>query len=51
MIGVRVALPGEGKSLTMSIQIKEWLDQGKTIYTNLHCNEERENYHYFNISL
>jgi len=48
MIGVRVALPGEGKSLTMSIQIKEWLDQGKTIYTNLHCNEERENYHYFN---
>jgi len=47
MIYVRVGKPGEGKSLTASMDIKELLDAGHTVYTNLHLNESRENYVYF----
>jgi len=47
MLFIRVGKPGEGKSLTASMDIRERLDRGVTIYTNLHLNETRENYHYF----
>lgn len=47
MIGLRVALPGEGKSLTASREIREAVQKGRTVYTNIHCNEESPFYHYF----
>jgi len=47
MIYVRVGKPGEGKSLTASMDIKDLLDGGFNVYTNLHLNERRPNYHYF----
>lgn len=47
MISVLVGLPGEGKSLTASMEIRYFLNKGHTIYTNLHLDESRPNYHYF----
>lgn len=47
MIYIRVGKPGEGKSLTASIDIRERLDKGIKVYTNLHLREDRENYFYF----
>lgn len=47
MISVKVGHPGEGKSSTTSLEIRRWLDQGIHVYTNLHLNESRHNYHYF----
>lgn len=47
MISAIVGLPGEGKSLTASIKMRELLDKGYTIYTNIHLAEDRPNYHYF----
>jgi len=29
------------------MEIREWLDKGLQVYTNLHLNETRPNYHYF----
>lgn len=47
MITARLGRPGQGKSLTGSIHIKEQLDMGITVYSNLHLNESRANYFYF----
>lgn len=47
MLYATIGKPGEGKSLTASIEIRELLDQGITVYSNLHLNEKRENYRYF----
>jgi len=47
MISAVIGLPGEGKSLTTSMKIKEDLDLGRTVYTNIHLNERRPNYHFF----
>jgi len=49
MISLVAGLPGEGKSLTTSIQIREDLDRGINVYTSLHLNEDRPNYHYFEV--
>jgi len=47
MISALVGLPGEGKTLTASKRIREDLDRGRVIFTNIHLNEKRPNYHYF----
>jgi len=47
MITAKVGRVGEGKSATASREIRYWLDKGLQVYTNLHLNEQRENYHYF----
>jgi len=47
MIYCIVGKPGEGKSLTASKEIKDLIDSGYTVYTNLHLNESRKNYRYF----
>jgi len=47
MISIILGLPGEGKSLTTSMQIKKDLDAGIQVYTSLHLNETRPNYHFF----
>lgn len=39
--------PGEGKSFRGSRLVREELDQGRNVYTNLHLNETRSNYYYF----
>jgi len=49
MISLVAGLPGEGKSLTTSMQIREDLDRGINVYTSLHLNETRPNYHYFEV--
>jgi len=47
MISALIGLPGEGKTLTASMRIREDLDHGRTVFSNIHLNEERPNYHYF----
>jgi len=49
MISLVAGLPGEGKSLTTSMQIREDLDRGINVYTSLHLNETRPNYHFFEV--
>jgi len=49
MISLVAGLPGEGKSLTTSMWIREQLDAGINVYTSLHLNETRPNYHYFEV--
>jgi len=47
MISAVVGLPGEGKSLTTSMRIRDDLNAGRTVYTNLHLKEDRTQYNYF----
>lgn len=47
MITVRIGKPGEGKSLTASMDIREALHRGITVYSNLHLNEDSPYYRYF----
>lgn len=47
MLYLIVGKPGEGKSLTSSIQIRERLEQGIKVFTNLHLNEISPLYNYF----
>lgn len=47
MITCKVGRPGTGKSATASKEIRSWVDKGIHVYTNLHLNESRPNYHYF----
>jgi len=47
MITVRIGKPGEGKSLTASMDIREAIKKGITVYSNLHLNEESPLYRYF----
>jgi len=47
MISAVVGLPGEGKSLTTSMRIREDLDAGIQVYTNIHLDEKRKNYTFF----
>lgn len=48
MITAKIGHPGEGKTATESVNIKNLLDKGINVYTNLHVNDQRENYYYFN---
>jgi len=47
MLFIRVGKPGEGKSLTASMDIRERVARGVTVFTNLHLNETSPFYHYF----
>jgi len=47
MIIARIGRPGEGKSLTTALDIRDWLDEGRTVYSNLHVEESRPNYRFF----
>jgi len=48
MIYALLGKPGEGKSFSASRLIKEKLDLGITVYSNIHVNDPRPNYHFFN---
>jgi len=50
MISATVGKPGEGKSLTSSMWIREQLNAGHKVATNLHLDESRDNYLYFDTS-
>jgi len=47
MITVRIGKPGEGKSLTASMDIREALAKGIPVYSNLHLNETSSLFRYF----
>lgn len=46
MITGIVGLPGEGKTLWASQQIKAAIDGGEIVYSNVHVNDDREWYYY-----
>jgi len=50
MIYALLGKPGEGKSFSASRLIREKLDQGVTVYSNIHVNDDRPHYHYFDTS-
>jgi len=47
MITVRIGKPGEGKSLTASMDIRDALRRGIPVYSNLHLNETSPLFRYF----
>lgn len=49
MISAILGNPGEGKSVSSAKLIKELLDSGVRVYTNLHLKESRRNYYYFSL--
>lgn len=47
MISAIIGLPGQGKSLSASIEMRNLIDRGYTVYSNIHLKEDRPNYHFF----